>query len=67
MAPKKARRPTRTRNQKDPTVRVIDGSYDQEDPVIQMKAIKEALDAYFGSEQQSSFGRNDDTAPPQIA
>ena len=50
MAPKKARRPTRARNQKDPTVRVIYGSYDQEDLVIQMKAIKEALDAYFGAE-----------------
>ncbi len=50
MAPKKARRLTSERNQKDPTDRVIYGSYDQEDPVIQMKAIKEALDAYFDAE-----------------
>ena len=50
MAPKKARRPTSERNRKDRTVRVIYGSYDQEDPVIQMKAIKEALDAYFSTE-----------------
>ncbi len=50
MAPKKARRTTRARNQKDPTVRVIYGSYDHEDPVIQMKAIKEALHAYYSAE-----------------
>ena len=50
MAPKKARKPTRTRDQGDSTARVICGSYDHEDPVIQMKAIKEALDAYFSGE-----------------
>ena len=49
MVPKKARRPTRARNQKDPTVRVIYGSYDHEDPASQMKAIKEALDAYLSA------------------
>ena len=34
----------------DPTVRVIYGSYDHENPVIQMKAIKEALHAYYSAE-----------------
>ncbi|MCH7481374.1 MAG: hypothetical protein IIC31_00855 [Chloroflexi bacterium] len=47
MEPKKAREPARTRDPGDSKVRVIYGSYDHEDPAIQMKAIKEALDAYF--------------------
>ena len=50
MEPKKAREPERTRDPGDSQVRVIYGSYDHEDPVIQMKAIKEALDAYFSVE-----------------
>ena len=47
MTPKKARKPTGTQDQEDSKRLVIYGSYDHEDPVIQMKAIKEALDAYF--------------------
>ena len=47
MTPKKVRKPKETedrgRHQEVPIV----GSYDQEDPVTQMKAIKWALDAYF--------------------
>ncbi len=50
MAPKKARKPTGTQDQGDATDRLIYGSQDHEDRVIQMKAIKEALDAYFNEE-----------------
>ena len=50
MAPKKARKPTATQDQEDSKRLAIRGSYDHEDPVIQMKAIKEALDAYFREE-----------------
>ena len=50
MEPKRAREPARTPDPGDSTVRAIYGSYDHEDPVIQMKAIKEALDAYFSVE-----------------
>ena len=50
MAPKKARKPTKTQDPGGATVRLINGSYDHEDPVIQLKAIKEALDAYFREE-----------------
>ena len=50
MAPKKARKPARPQDQEDAKRLEIHGSYDHEDPVIQMKAIKEALDAYFSEE-----------------
>ena len=47
MTPKKARKPTGTQDQEDSKRLVIYGSYDHEDPVVQMKAIKQALDEYF--------------------
>ena len=49
MEPKKAREPSATRDPEDSKRLVIYGSYDHEDPVIQMKAIKEALDAYLSA------------------
>ena len=50
MTPKKARNPSGTRDSDDSKRLVVYGSYDHEDPVVQMKAIKEALDAYFREE-----------------
>ena len=50
MAPKKTPKPTGAQDHGDSTVRVMYGSYDHEDPVTQMKAIKDALDAYFSGE-----------------
>ena len=47
MAPEKARKPTGTQDQEDSKRLVIHGSYDHEDPVVQMEAIKQALDEYF--------------------
>ncbi len=47
MAPEKARKPTGTQDQEDSKRLVIYGSYDHEDPVVQMEAIKQALDEYF--------------------
>ena len=50
MTPKKARNPSGTRDSDDSKRLVVYGSYDHEDPIVQMKAIKEALDAYFREE-----------------
>lgn len=50
MTPEKARKPTGTRDPEDTKRPVVYGSYDHEDPAIQMKAIKEALDAYYREE-----------------
>ena len=50
MAPEKARKPTGTQDQEDSKRLVVYGSYDHGDPVVQMEAIKEALDAYYREE-----------------
>ena len=51
---KKARTPQRAEDSgRSEKVIPIVGSYDQEDPAAQMKAIKEALDAYFSAETET--------------
>ena len=50
MSPKKARKPPVTRDPQDAARPMIYGSYDHEEPAVQMKAIKEALDEYFREE-----------------
>ena len=50
MTAKKAGKPTGTQDQEASKRLVIYGSYDHEDTVAQMKAIKAALDEYYRKE-----------------
>ena len=52
MTSKKARKPKATEDRGRSQEVLIVGSYDHEDPVTQMKAIKRALDVYSSVEDR---------------